>query len=255
MEENISILGKKIFFLHPAAVVQNQVISELAQQEYEVYVIKNEDKLRQVLMKYTDSIVFASINEGMKETAWEAWIKGIISNSTTSSIDIGILVSVNDENIKRKYLQQLKVRCGYTVIKSDPGSVIKQLVVILNNVNAKGRRKYIRALTDGESNTTVNIPINGTYINGVIKDISAVGFSCSFAEDPELTKNKLFQDIQLRLQSQLLKAEGIIFGSRMDGTEKIYVALFTQRIDPDVRTKIRKYIQSNMQSKMDSEFR
>ena len=251
----MNILGKKIFFLHPSALVQNQVISELAQQEFEVYIIKDENKLKYILGKHPDSIVFANINEGMKESAWEEWIRGVMANSVTSGVDLGIIVSVNDENLQRKYLQHLNVRCGFTVIKSDPNAAVKQLAAILNKVNAKGRRKYIRALTDNESNITVNLPMNGTFINGVIKDISVVGFSCSFADDPELTKNKLFQDIQIRLQSQLLKAEGIIFGSRMDGPDKIYVTLFTQRIDPDVRTKIRKFIQANLQAKMDNEFK
>jgi hypothetical protein len=41
----------------------------------------------------------------------------------------------------------------------------------------------------------------------------------------------------------------------MDGLSKIYVVLFTQRIDPDVRTRIRKYIQQNLQSKMDAEIK
>jgi len=255
MAENVSVLGKKVFFLHPSALIQNQVIAELAQQEFEVYVAKDETKLKFLLAKYPDSIVFASINEGMKESSWEEWIRGIMANSATSAVDIGILVSVNDEELQRKYLQKLKVKCGFTVIKSDPGGVAKQLAIILNNVNAKGRRKYIRAITNLETNTTVNLPMNGTFINGIIKDISVVGFSCSFAEDPGLTKNKLFQDLQIRLQSQLLKAEGIIFGSRMDDAEKIYVVLFTQRIDPDIRTKIRKYIQANLQNKIDNELK
>jgi hypothetical protein len=82
-----------------------------------------------------------------------------------------------------------------------------------------------------------------------------VGVSCAFEQDPELTKNALFKDIQVRLQTMLLKVEAIVFGSRMDGNEKIYVLLFTQRINPDVRTKIRKYIQLNLQSKMDKDLR
>jgi hypothetical protein len=108
--------------------------------------------------------------------------------------------------------------------------------------------------TDKESNTTVNFPLNGTFVNGIIKDISVVGFSCAFKEDPGLAKNSLFQDIQIKLQSMLLKAEGIIFGSRMDGETKIYVVLFTQRTDPNVKTRIRKFIQSSLQAKMDAEF-
>lgn len=252
---NPDLLGKKIFFLHPSALVQNRVIAELAQQEYEVYTAKNEAKLLALLNKHPDSVVFASINEGIKENAWDEWIRLLRTGEKTSRTDIGIIASINDDKLKSKYLEKFKVNCGFTVIKSDVDAAIKQLALTLNTVNAKGRRKYLRLLLEGETNVTVNLPIGGSYVNGVIKDISVVGFSCSFAEDPELTKNKLFSDIQIRLHSQLLKAEGIVFGSRMDGSEKIYVILFTQRVDPDMRTRIRKFIQTNMQSRIDQEIK
>ena len=244
-----------MFFLHPPAFLQNQVITELAQEEFEVYIAKDEAKLRQALKKYPDAVVFACINERMKESAWDEWVRSVMSLPETAAVNIGIIAGAADENIMRKYLGQYKVPCGYTVLKSDLPGVTKQLVDILNSINAKGRRKYIRAFTENETNITVNFPIHGTFINGLIKDISSVGFSCAFSEDPDLTKNSLFADIQIRLQSQLVKAEGIVFGSRMESNEKIYVILFTQRIDPDVRTKIRKYIQSNLQNKMDIEIK
>ena len=254
MTENNS-LGRKIFFLHPSALVQNQIVSELAQEEFEVYSAKDETKLKRVLKKYPDSIVFACINEGMKESEWEEWIRGIMGSSETSGVDIGILTFASDEALKKKYVEHFKVRCGFTVLKSDTSSITKQLMIILNGVNAKGRRKFIRAVMENDTNTTVNLPMNGTFVNGIIKDVSVVGFSCAFKDDPGLTKNSLYNDIQIRLQTQLLKAEGIVFGSRMDGEQKTYVILFTQRIDPNIRAKIRKYIQSRLQSKMDSEFK
>ena len=251
--DNINILGKKIFFLHPSTIVQNQVIMELAQEEFEVYTVKEEKKLNKVLKKYPDSIVFASINEGMREKAWEEWITGIMSSAETSGVSISIIASGVNDATKRKYLLQFKNLCGYTVMKSDINEVIKQIIKILTGIDAKGRRKFIRAVTDSELNTTVNFPVNGTFMNGKIKDISAIGFSCSFEEDPGLVKNSLFSDIQIRLQSHLFKAEGIVFGSRMNAGEKVYVVLFTQRINPEVRTKIRKFIQNNLQNKMDLE--
>jgi len=254
MTENNS-LGRKAFFLHPSVIIQNQIVSELAQEEFEVYTVKDETKLRRLLKKYPDSIVFANINDGMKEKAWEEWIRGVMGSSETAGVGIGILAYGSDEAIRRKYTEQFKVQCGFTLMKSDANEVVKQLITILNSANAKGRRKYIRALTENETNVTVNLPINGTYVIGLIKDISVVGFSCTFKEDPNLAKNSLFNDIQIRLQTQLLKAEGIVFGSRMDGGQKTYVILFTQRVDPSLRTRIRKYIQSYLQSKMDGELK
>jgi hypothetical protein len=254
-EGNEDILGRKLFFLYPSAVIQNQVAAELIQQEYEVYIIKDHVKLRKILKRYPASIVLANINDGMSTNEWEAWIRGVMADPETADVSIGIVCSGEDENLKRKYLSQVNIQCGYTVVKSDLSLAIKQLMDILKAADAKGRRKYIRATTENETNITVNFPVNGTFINGIIKDISVVGFSCAFNTDPELVKNTLFQDLQIKLQSILIKAEGIVFGSRMDGSNKIYVVLFTQRIDPDVRTKIRKYIQSNLQSKLDSLFK
>ena len=254
MSENTS-LGRKIFFLHPSATIQNQIITELAQEEFEVYVAKDELKLRIALKKYPDSIVFANVNDGMKEKAWEDWIRNVMGSSELSGIGIGVIGYGTDEALRRKYAEQIKVSCGFIALKADTSVVVKQLITVLNSINAKGRRKYIRALTDKEKNITVNLPLNGTYVNGQINDVSVVGFSCSFENDPSLSKNSIFNDIQIRLQSQLLKAEGIVFGSRMDGGQKTYVILFTQRIDPNVKIRIRKYIQSHLQGKMDTELK
>jgi hypothetical protein len=118
-------------------------------------------------------------------------------------------------------------------------------------VNAKGRRKYIRVVMGkGETASTVNLPVNGNFVNGIIKDISVVGISCTLDGNPEIPKNTLFKNIQIRLQTNLLKVEGILFGTRTDGLNTIYVILFTQRIDPDVRTKVRTYIQHTLQQRI-----
>jgi hypothetical protein len=253
MDSNEDILGRKLFFLYPSALIQNQIVAELIQQEFEVYIVKDQFKLRRVLKKFPNSIVFANIYDGMTENEWESWIRAVMKDPETKAVDIGIICSGEDENLKRKY--QVQVQCGYTVLKSDLSLALRQLLEILKTVQAKGRRRYIRAATENETNTTVNFPLNGTFVNGIIKDISAVGFSCAFTEDPQFTRNSLFQDIQIKLQSMIIKAEGIVFGSRVEGSGKIYVVLFTQRIDPEVRTRIRKYIQGNLQSKMDALFR
>ena len=250
MTNNDNFLGRKIFFLYPSAVVLNRITEELIQQEFEVYVIKDHIKIRGILKKHPNSIVFVNIYDGMSEAEWEIWIKGVMAE--TAGVGIGIISPGEDEAVREKYLNQIKIPCGYTVLKSDLNLVLTQLFEILKIADAKGRRKYIRAVVDNEANTTVNLPINGTFINGTIKYISVVGFSCFFADDTELTKNSLFQDIQIRLQSSIIKAEGIVFGSRMDGNTKIYVVLFTQRMDSEVRAKIRRFIQSNLQAKMDA---
>ena len=249
MADETNSMGRKVFFLHPSALTKNHIIDELAQEEFEVYVIQDEMKIRSALELYPDSILLASINEAMKENAWISLLTDIQNDPMAGKVDIGFIASVSDEETKKKYTE-LFANCGYAIVKSDIEKGLKQIIMILNNVNAKGRRKYIRLITDNE-NTTVNFPVNGIYKTGKIKDISTVGFSCTFEEDPLLPKNGLYGNIQLKLQSQLLKAEAIVFGSRVDNDEKVYVFLFSKRIEANVQARIRKYIETNLQSRMD----
>jgi hypothetical protein len=250
---NSEILGKKIFFLYPSAVIQNEIVSDLIQQEYEIYTVRNHTTLRRVLRTYADSIVFVNIDDQLPEKDCEAWIRGIMNDPITASVKIGILSSEVNENLQRKYINSVGIQGGYTIIKikSDISRAIVQLMEILKVLDARGRRKYLRVTTENDTQATLNMPHNGQYINGIIKDISVAGLSCAFEKDPQFEKNTLCKDIQIRLQSMILKTEGIVFGSRADGPGAIYVLLFTQRIDPDVRAKIRKYIQALLQTRMD----
>jgi len=251
---NSDLIGKKVFFLFPTISVQNRIITELVQQEYEVYIAKNKEKLKKVLGKYPDSIVLIDINEQLTEGEWDIWITGLMEAPDMKSVSIGIVTANDDEQIMRKFLLALKVPCGYTVVGHEVEKTITQIIAVLQTANAKGRRKYIRAIMErGETSSTINLPVNGNFINGVIKDISVVGISCTLDGDPEIPKNTLFKNIQIRLQTNLLKVEGILFGSRTDGVNTVYVILFTQRIDPDVRTKIRTYIQHTLQQKMNAD--
>jgi len=250
-DNNTDLIGRKIFFLYPTVSVQNRIITALVQQEYEVYISKNKEKLKKALSKYPDSIVFIDINEQMPEAEWDIWITGIMEAPDMKGVSIGVVTANDDEQIMRKFLLALKVPCGYTVVGHDTEKTITQIMAALQTVNAKGRRKYIRAVMErGEATSTVNLPVNGNFVNGIIKDISVVGISCTLEGNPEIPKNTLFKNIQVRLQTTLLKVEGILFGTRTDGLNTIYVILFTQRIDPDVRTKVRTYIQHTLQQRM-----
>jgi hypothetical protein len=250
---NSDVVGRKVFFVFPTVVVQNRLIPELIQQEYEAYVVKDKERLKRVFKKHPNSILFIDIDEGMPEKEWDIWITGLMEASDTKGISIGIITNNDDEQIQRKYTEAIKVACGYTVLKSDLDKNMMSIAAGLQAVGAKGRRRYIRVTTERETNTTINLSMNGAYINGHIKDISIVGISCTIEGNPDIPKNALLKDMQIKLQTNLLKAEGIFFGSRMEGSEKVYVILFTQRLDPEVRTKIHKYIQSYLQNKMDIE--
>jgi len=252
-EAPAAITGRKIFFLYPTGSIINQIVAELGQMEYEAYIARDHSKLLRALKKYEDSIVYINLDDKMPETEWEKWILTI--RSTQPQVDIGVFTGNNDEELKTKYIEKLKVNCGYFALKQDMHKAPEQLIEVLDKMDVKGRRKYLRASAEPDSNTTMNMPFNGGFVNGVLRDISVVGFSCVFETDPNLAKNSLHKGIQIRLQSTLLNTDAVVFGSRTDPetNEKIYVMIFTQRVETESKAKIRKYIMANLQAKIDSE--
>jgi hypothetical protein len=251
-ESNQDLLGRKIFFLFPSGLMKNEVIPELVQLEYEVYISTDEKTLKMALKKYPGSIVFVNVDDGLSEADWDTWIQSVMRVGEWHT-SIGILSSSSDEKKQKKYINSLRVQAGYVVVKSDIKKILQQITDTLKKLDAKGRRKYIRVTSAAEPLTTVNIPYDGRFITGQINDISVVGLSCIFNEDPELAKGAQIKDIQIKLQGVLLKTDGVIFGFREDDSGKVYVVLFSARINPDVKTKIRKYMQNNLQAKMKAE--
>jgi hypothetical protein len=250
---NSEIVGKKVFFLNPSVNIQNQVMDELSQHEYEVYSVKNSAHLTRVLKKYTDSIVYINLDDTQKAEA-EKWIDMI--STAVPDVRIGIFSSSSDEALKDKYVKKPKVKCGFINIRFEMKKTVQQIIAILESMNVKGRRKYLRATIENEETATINMSQGGgNFVNGIIKDISVVGFSCAFEEDPGLIKNTLYKDIQIRLHTMLIKAEAIVFGSREELGKKVYVLLFSQRTDPEVSVKVRKYVRQNLQHKMEANYK
>ena len=248
---NADITGRKIFFLYPTVSIQNQIIAELAQQEYEVYQAKDHVRLFYLLKKLTEGIVYVNIDEKISEPEWEKWILSVLS--AAPNIKFGCFSSNNSEELKNKYIEKLKITCGFIHSKVDMLKASDQVFEILRGMNVKGQRKFLRATIERESNVTINMPFNGEFVNGIIKDISVVGVACVFVQDINLVKNSLCKGIQIRLQSVLINIDAVVFGSRVIENEKIYVLLFSHRSDNQDRSKIRKYIQQTLQSKMDQE--
>jgi len=243
---------KKIFFLYPNASIQNQIVNVLNQNEFEVYIAKDHTRLAGVLSKYKESLIFINIDDKMPAAEWEKWISA--SLDTEATIKIGVFTSNSDEEFRANFIKNNDLKCGFLNIKHDMSKTAEVILEMMNKLNVKGRRKYLRMSPDSDTIATVNIPFGGNFIKGTVKDISIVGFSCVFEQDPIIKKGTLVKDIQIKLQTMLLNVEAVAFGSREQDGVRVYVLLFTQRIDTETRSgKIRSHIQRNLQLKMDAE--
>ncbi|MDR3145859.1 MAG: pilus assembly protein PilZ, partial [Treponema sp.] len=232
-ELSVELLGRKIFFLNPQPSIRSVVIEDLIQREYETYAVNDRVILRRLLKDFPGSVIFIDIDQVIGEKEWEGWIREVSKAGDLQDVRLGIVTANRNDALQNKYANMLKLPCGYTMIHRDLNITITQIVNTLNANDAKGRRKYLRASVEGEPQTMANFPLGGQFVSGLIRDISAAGFSCSFNEDPNFAKNSSFSNVQIKLKHTILNVETVILGFRAEESSKVYVSLFTDRISPD----------------------
>jgi len=248
-----SDLGKKVFFLYPPSVIRDGMIARLLEQEFEVYMLNDHASAVSLLNHWSDAIIFINIDAGLTEPEWEAWIKRIMENPLTAGVKVGIVSYNSNEELHKKYLMDIGIQCGFVKLKLGADESTRILLATLKAVEAKGRRKFVRANCAADQMSTVNVREGRVNVTGNLNDISVVGFSCTFSPDPFFKKNTLLQDIQLKLRGSLLIVEAIVFGTRTDENGTTYVMLFTQHLDQISRQKIRGYIQTALQMEIEGQ--
>lgn len=242
--------GKKVFFLYPPSVLRDELIIQLVEQEFEVYMLGDHVLATRILHLFPDSILYVNLDANLEESEWETWIRATMADPVTASVGIGIVSYNADENLQRKYLMDIGIQCGFIKLKLGLEESTHILLATLNANEAKGRRKYVRATCTSDKMSSVNIIFGNQRITGNILDISVVGFSCTFNQDTPFIKNMLLKNVQLKLRGSLMQVDVIVFGMRND-ENPVFVMLFAQGMEPANRKKIRAYLQIALQSELD----
>lgn len=241
-----SIDGKKIFFLYPQSVIQDELISFLLNHEYEVYFLQDHLKATRIFKRFKNSICFINIEDGLKEIEWEGYIKDLKANAETSEVQIGILSYNNDPNLMQKYLMDLGVECGFIQLKLGVKQSTDIILKVLEANEAKGRRKFVRANCDNDPRVTINFAYKESKYQGSIIDISSVGIACRFQDTIPVENKTVIPGIQLNLKGSLVQADALILSRRFD-SDKILVIVFNPRLKEFELHKVHNFIHKTLQ--------
>ncbi|MFO8065329.1 MAG: PilZ domain-containing protein [Spirochaetota bacterium] len=248
-----SINGRKVFFLYPPSVVQDELLWEVVRHEYEVYVLKDHRRARALLAGYPDSILFVHIDAELKESEWETYIRGIVESDRYPDVRVGIFSYNNDESLARKYLMDIGVSAGFIKLSLGLKESTDIVLRALEANEARGRRKYVRAKTaDPSAPAQFNVRIGGDLKKGIIQDISSVGMACTFEDVVDLQERSYLPDIQLKLRGGLTTVSGVVTGIRRD-QQPIYVVMFDPRAHPEARNRIRRFVHRHLQQRIERE--
>lgn len=245
------IYGKKVFILNPQSVIREEMLHLLIAAEYEVALLRDTQKALRALSKYPDAILLINIEEGMKESEWEAFIRNIMRNEKTREVRIGILAYNADPVLKKKYLMDIGVRCGFVTLKLGLKESFRIIVKALEANEAKGRRRYVRAICGPQDRAMFNVKYAGEFLTGTILDISSVGMACTFDKPQQLKPGIELDDIQLKLRAVLCRASGKLVGTDKEKEERLLV-LFGNNISPRERHKIHQFVYERLQEAIDA---
>jgi hypothetical protein len=241
-------LGRKVFFLHPHSVIRDRLLWELMNDEYEVYLFWDHERVRKLLKVFSDSILFINLDDGLKEPEWEDYVRAIMSDKDTREVRIGILSFYEDKALAEKYLMDIMVPCGFIKLKIGIEESTKIILKTLEANEAKGRRRFVRAVCKS-CYATFNIKISNSLLTGEILDISSAGMACTFDGGFSLEPNTRLDDIQLRLKGFICRVSGRVAGITQ-GDNRRTIIMFNDGMDYQTLQKIRKFIFSTLQNEL-----
>lgn len=246
-----SVPGKKVFFIYPHSVIQKELIQELVNREYEVYLINDHRKIESICENYNSPIIFINIDEGLIEQEWELLVRSLMVKQSTKQAMIGILTYNNNPDLIKKYLLDIMIPCGFIQLKLGLNESTEIILKTLEVNEVKGNRTYLQTKCNPDD-ARFNIQLTGKIENGSIIDISSIGMTVIFDNDIELSKNTYFQDLQLKLKGILLTVSAVVLGFRNDEWGKtVYLLMFDNKMPSSNRSKIRTFIYKTLQQDME----
>ncbi len=255
MEVKQENIGKKIIFLYPPELVKKELMDKLSDNEFEVYSLRDQKKVKQIAATYGESIFFLNIDTGPSEALSDQFLQKIKLDIT--DLQIGLLSSniSSPEQIKH-YILDCGVNCGFIQLKQGTKAAQDKMIKILEVNHAKGKRKYVRYTCKDSDLVSLNLKIGENIVKGSIQDISSVGVCCQFQSSKIiLIKNQKVPDIQLRLRGTLVHTSGVVLGQRKmsDGSIKYVIVFTTDNLDKS-KEKIRSFIHYSLQKNFEDEF-
>lgn len=248
-EEVKAAWGRKVFFLYPHSVFNEELFLEILAHEYEVYVLKSHEAAWIAAEKFPGSIFFINVDATLSEKDWQDWVKKLLADPKRSETRIGILTYNVDKELAKTYLMEIAVPCGFIQLKQGLVESKRIILKTLEANEAKGRRRYVRARCTDTKKAVFNVNYGGRLSTGVIADISAAGMTFQLDKPMSLKQNAVLDDIQLKLRGILCRVSGTFVGEIREGTPR-NLLMFTQPISAATEEKIHRFIFNSLQEEM-----
>jgi hypothetical protein len=247
-------LGRRVFFVAPPSVVQDQLIDLLIQGEFEVSIVKNPQALFTLVDQFPYGIFFLNTEAPLvdKYSSWDTVIDEMRRLNPQGTIRIGVMGYNTTPEMAQHFLIDKEVECGYIQLKLGLAQTAKILLKTLEINEARGRRKFIRVPGIPGKNS-LSIRTAHRLLDGTLMDISTAGMAVILNDQSKLlSSDESLDDIQMRLWGSLFSVKAKLMGKRLvQGKGMVHVLLFDPPIDGPAKLKLHSYIKRVIQQETD----
>ncbi|MCR5763180.1 MAG: hypothetical protein K6G00_07360 [Treponema sp.] len=244
--------GRKIFFLNPSYKIKNHIISELREQEYEVYEIENFKFAKNILRHNPDSILFVDTDSQMVINAWIAFMKTFEDETILKTIKLGILSERIDQDYANLIFELCNIEAGITSLSGDLNKVLDIIKGILEMLGAKGRRNYVRYSCVNDKNVQMFWTHDNKMHQFKILDISSVTIAVRVPNTLSAPLHVSFtlDNAQIVLGTRVIPLRLVTYLIKDTPTGKIAILLYHQNTSTTLKTTIKEFISQSLQKQI-----
>jgi len=240
--------GRRVLFVDPPSVIQEQMIHFLVTAQYEAGVVKDIRTIPKVLNAFPQSVVYFNLDSRLPPETLEQIVQDVINTKNQHGAEVGILSYNENRELAQHYLMEIGTTGGYLTLHIGFAKSARIIMRALDAVEARGDRKFVRVKAPPDK-ATLNINLGERSVVGQIVDISEAGTACLLKE--EYSVGTYFNDIQLRLWGSVTQTSGTLRGTRSTSRGTVSVIMFDPITDSKAREKLYGFIKRVMQNEID----
>lgn len=250
-----ALVGRKVFFVRPHSVLQQELVETLIRAEFEVGLVKDQTKAEALFRKHPNCIAFLNIDEGWNLEQWDAFVAKVLADPNLKNVRLGIVTYNESAELAEHYLLDMELGAGFVKLNLGVAASTDIILKVLDANEARGRRQFLRVACVGE-NAEVSFQGLHRKIGGEIHDISVAGMACHLERDPGFKAHTPIKEILIRLKGSSFTISGVLMGSRKDEAGHIlFIFLFNPKDVAPHKDRIRVFSQGVLQRQLDNEIK
>ena len=247
-ETSVNPLGKKIFFINLPTSIDKQLLGALHALEFEAYYIDSYRETKTILRRHPYSIALIYVDSQLSLSRWFNFICSFKADQALSTINLGIMTSKMTSAERGAFLTKAPIDCGIINLNSSLNGVIHEVLEILERLNAKGIRKYVRSDCMQDPKAVIFWTNQGQVHQMKIVDISVVGAAVKYPiQNGLLTQKGAFlENITLVLAKRQIDLAARVYAVKI-AQDSITLILLFENPSKEAMTAIRSYASAMLQ--------